>query len=462
MPAVITLAAALVLAGCASYTHVALEVREPLAHGDPAKAEAFLLDKKPGGDGLPYLMEMGLVLRQADELVRSNETFEQAEAVIDEVYTRSVSKEALAFLTSDETIPYGGEMWERVLVNYYRALNYIDLGQYDDALVECRKINHRLAVWTDSEEKRPTYTTDAFAQYVTAMLYEAGGDLNDAWVSLRLADSAYVACQDAYGVPAPEALKRDMLRLARLQGLTDDEVRLRERWPDVTPPTDAEISRKGEVIVFWEEGFIPAKVQREILIPVLKHDDRADRVVFARTLSGRVVAHPVYDDAELDYLLRVAVPDYPPPDPHPVRGWATLSLAGRGARSAESGHSARSEIAEDLDAIARRGLEDRMGGILFRTVLRGIAKYAVTHGVEKKKGEVAGLLANLFTAATEKADTRSWITLPRAIHVVRLLVPPGTHDLTLDCHSGGATETVTFDDVEVGAGEVRFLSHRTF
>lgn len=453
-PAAIGIAAASALAGCASYTNVALEVRDPLARGDAAAAEAFLVDKKPGGDGLPYLMELGLVLREGGQLDRSNETFESAEVLIDELFTRSISKEALAFLTSDETIPYSGEMWERVLVHYYRAMNYVDLGRYDDALVECRKINHRLKVWTDSEDDPPTYVTDAFAQYLTALLYEAGGDLNDAWVSLRLADSAYVAYETAYGVPAPRALKRDMLRLAKLLGFRDDVTRLKERWPDVEPPADERIRGQGEVIVFWEEGFIPAKVQRDILVPILKHDDRADRVVFARTLSGRVIAHPVYDDAELDYLLRIAVPDFPPPDPNAARGWARLSAAG---------DSARSEIAQDLDAIARHGLDDRMGSILFRTILRGLAKFAVTRGIEKKKGETAGLLANLFTAVTEKADTRGWITLPRAIHVVRLFVPPGTHDLTLECHAGdGATETVTFEAVSLGAGEVRFLTHRTY
>lgn len=454
-PAAILLAAASVhvLAGCASYTNVALEVRDPLARGDAAAAEAFLVDKKPGGDGLPYLMELGLVLREGGQLDRSNETFESAELRIDELFTRSVSKEALAFLTSDETIPYDGEMWERVLVHYYRAMNYVDLGRYDDALVECRKINHRLKVWTDAEEDPPTYATDAFAQYLTALLYEAGGDLNDAWVSLRLADSAYVAYESAYGVPAPVSLKRDMLRLAKRMDLPDDARRLRERWPDVEPPTDEQIREQGEVIVFWEEGFIPAKVQRDIVIPILKGDDHADRVVFARTLSGRVVAHPVYDDAKLDYLLRIAVPDYPPPDPGAAHGWARLT-AGEA--------SAKSEIAEDLDAIARQGLQDRMGRILFRTILRALAKYAVSRGVEAKKGETAGIIANLFTALTEKADTRAWITLPRAIHIVRVFVPPGEHQLTLECHAAGVTETVTFDAVRVGAGEVRFLSHRTY
>ena len=165
-------------------------MREPLAIRDFAGAAAFLEDEKPGGDGLPYLMELGLVLRQNEEYVRSNEVLEAAEVLVDDLWTKSISTEIFALATSDETIPYGGEAWERILVNFYRALNYIDLDLYEDALVECRKINHKLQVYADATDESTTYQTDAFALYVTAMLFEAGGELDDAWVSLRLADEA--------------------------------------------------------------------------------------------------------------------------------------------------------------------------------------------------------------------------------------------------------------------------------
>jgi hypothetical protein len=224
----------------------------------------------------------------------------------------------------------------------------------------------------------------------------------------------------------------------------------------VEAPRTEELLTRGEVVVFWEEGFAPAKLQEELFVPILKRDERKDRVAWARTLSGRVVARPVYDNVELEYLLRIAVPVYPP-----------LAPAGRAPRHAEisaAGVSARSELVQDLEAIARKGLEDRAGNIFFRSILRALAKYGVTRGVTNKKGEVAGTIVNLFTAATEKADTRAWVTLPRSIHLLRLVVPPGTHDVTLACRGAGGDviESVTFEAVTVEAGEVRFLSHRTY
>ncbi|MGH2569886.1 MAG: hypothetical protein ACRDGR_01585, partial [bacterium] len=250
------LALAVLLPACGSYTHTALEVRGPLASGDFEAAQAYLEKEKPGGEGLPYLMELGLVLRYRGEYALSNQTFERAERLIDELFTKSISREALALLTSDETVPYDGEMWERVLIHYYRALNYVDLGEFDEALVECRKVNHRLAVWVNSSERAPTYKTDAFAQYMTAILYEASGELNDAWVSLRLADEGYDLYATAYSLERPASMIGDLLRLAGDQDDQETLGRLRERYPDAEARKTRELLERGEIVLFYEEGFV--------------------------------------------------------------------------------------------------------------------------------------------------------------------------------------------------------------
>ncbi len=432
-------------------------VREPLVLGDLGAARTFLEDRKPGGEGLPYLMEMGLVLRLQDDFPASNVTFESAEVLVEDLYTKSLSKEALSLALNDEVRPYDGESWERVLVNYYRALNYIDLGEYEGALVECRKINHKLEVYADSDDTPPTYRSDAFAEYLTALLYEAGGEMNDAWVSLRLADEAFAHYEDAYGVPAPSFVAQDLLRVAEAQGYHDDVARLRERFPDTTWRSTEDLLQNGEIVVFYEEGFVPAKIQQEITLPIFKTEyETLDTHELARTLSQR--AHPRheihYAKTELDYLLRVAIPAYPPRSPAEDPGYAVVRAAGA---------QCSTEIAEDVGAIARRGLDDAMGRILFRTILRALGKYALTRAAEKED-EVAGLFTNILTAFTEKADTRSWITLPNTIQIARIVVEPGTHDVVIDCFAAGdeGLESVTFEDVVVSAGEIRFLSHRAF
>jgi hypothetical protein len=196
------------------------------------------------------------------------------------------------------------------------------------------------------------------------------------------------------------------------------------------------------------------------MIPLLRNEysnDEAGRVDYAWHLAHRAshLRPWRYERTELVYLLRIAVPAFPARPPGERPGYAVVRAGAE---------SARTELAEDVGAIARRGLGDRMPRILFRTILRGLGKYALTRGVENKMGELAGTLANLITAATEKADTRSWITLPNTIHVARLVLPPGTHDIAVDCYhaDGELRETVSFADVSVGPGEIRFLSHRTY
>lgn len=448
-------AAMVVASGCASYSQHALPVREPLARGDLAAAEAFLVEKKPGGAGLPYLMELGLILRYQGEYARSNETFDAAELLVEELFTKSISREVMSLVTNDEMRDYAGEMWERALVHYYRALNYIDLAEYDEALVECRKLNQRLAVYADATNDGKTYRNDAFAQYLTAILYEVGGDTGDAWVSLRLADDAYAHYERAYGTPPPASLQRDLIRLAQSQGFTDEETRYRKRFSGADAITTEELLKHGEIVLFWEEGFIPAKIQVDATIPILKDADEQDRSLMAVSLRERYYHPRPYQKKELKYLLRFALPAYAPPLPDEMPGWCEL---GNGAVRA------RSELAENLAAIARRGLDDRMGNILLRSIVRALGKYALTAAAENNKGEVAGRLVNFLTAASEKADTRSWITLPKTIQITRLLVDPGVHQLELKCYDarGDLVDSVVFDDVRVDAGQVRFLSHRSF
>jgi hypothetical protein len=449
-----------IASGCGSYAYKALRVRQPLAAGDIASARRILEEEKPGGEGLPYLMELGLVLRQQGEYVLSNQVFDRSELIVEELYTKSLSKEALALVTSDETRPYDGEMWERTLVNYYRALNYVDLGDFEAALVECRKINHKLAVYADSQDEPPTYRTDAFAQYLTAILYEAGGEAGDAWVSLRLADLGYEHYREAYGVGMPRYLARDLLRVTDQLGQRSELQQLRDRFPDEELVPTTELLSRGEIVFFYEEGFVPAKKQREITIPLLRSEHtnaEEGRVEYARRLASRADRWQPrsFERTELVYLLRIAVPTYPARTAQERPGHAIVRAGGG---------SARTELAEDIGAIARQGLADRMPQILFRTILRALGKYALTRGVENKLGELAGTLANLVTAATEKADTRSWITLPNTIHIARLVVPPGTHDIEVSCYhaDGRLREKISFPEVTVGPGEIRFLSHRTY
>ena len=129
----------------------------------------------------------------------------------------------------------------------------------------------------------------------------------------------------------------------------------------------------------------------------------------------------------------------------------------------DGGKHASGGRADNLATAAAVTFESEYGTIMAKTIARGITKYLITAEVGKQS-EVAGVVANIFGAATERADTRSWLTLPESIYLVRLSLPPGNHDLNVELvdDQRGVTANRTIEGVEIQAGDWTFVSRRAF
>jgi hypothetical protein len=105
----------------------------------------------------------------------------------------------------------------------------------------------------------------------------------------------------------------------------------------------------------------------------------------------------------------------------------------------DGGTPLRTSQVENVNDVAAINLQDRMGWLAARSALRGamklIATNAVAQSVRREHGDAAGIAAllvgSLLTAATERADTRCWFTLPAEWHAARLWVAPGERDVEL-------------------------------
>ena len=410
---------ALLAAGCATHAEKRAEMERAMSRGDYAAALQELDKKHKNPENVLYLLDRGLLLHYLGRHAESNVEFEAAEVRIQDLYTRSLSKEAAALVTSDNVIPYDGAPFERALIHYYRTMNYLHADDVEGALVECRKANLLLAeIAGKTEGKKTAYQDDPFLQYLTAMLYEDAGEWNDAWVSLRSAEEAYERSAEVFGVEAPATLGGDLRRLARGFGDVADYEMYSAKYPEAC---DTVAAGSGELVLLFENGLAPFKQQIDIALPILKTDrDRyRDRDEFALVVANRWNGYS-YEDAELDYLLRIAVPKL-----------KTRPPLVRAAEVRVGDAAARTAVVEDVAALSEAALSEAMPKILLKTVLRGLAKYLTTRGVEKEAGEVGGFIANILTAATERADTRGWITLPNDIQMARLSLPAGEHRVTL-------------------------------
>jgi hypothetical protein len=129
------------------------------------------------------------------------------------------------------------------------------------------------------------------------------------------------------------------------------------------------------------------------------------------------------------------------------------------------------ELMENIDAIAKSSLDSRMPAIVARSVARAVVKAAASKSAQKvarngnnsnNEASMAGLIGAMAVQvaafATERADTRSWLTLPANIHLARLSLPPGSYNVKVEL----LNESNAVVDTREYPGTVINKAHKTF
>jgi hypothetical protein len=436
------LLAAAVAAGCSSYARHAPLFRDALAREDYDAALAEVEKIGTSGSELLYCYEKGLILHERGDYAESNRVLERAEQVLDELYTRSISREVAAVTVSEAVAKYRGDPFEAVMVNYYKIINYLHLGLVEDALVECRRLNLRLQMIHDAGETG--FVEAPFLQYVTALVYELGREWDSAGVSYRTAIERYGEPGDSTDAGGAAWLYCDAAANAEVVG--DEELAAFYRARAACDPAPTE---SGRVAVLVEYGSIARKIETAFTVPILEGDD-CDAPDYAGELASR--RGVVYGDgAKVKYWLRVALPALEVDPPSFVR--AVVRAIPAGGRGRGERAEAGSVRVADLDDLAARAFADAQGTIVLRAVARALAKYLASQTADGAD-EALGALVNILGVVTETADTRSWTTLPRSIHLARLDLEPGAYRIEAEVldESGACVERASFADVRVTRG----------
>jgi hypothetical protein len=138
------------IAGCASTGEVQEELAQQMMLGDYPSALLVVESQKTGAfDGknqLLYFLERGMLLHYDGQFAESNAAFEQAKRIGDALYTESLSDQGFSLMSNDYALDYAGENFERTMIHLFSALNYIQLGEKDSALVEIRQVIRTLPV----------------------------------------------------------------------------------------------------------------------------------------------------------------------------------------------------------------------------------------------------------------------------------------------------------------------------
>ncbi len=369
--------------------------------------------KKQGPDGrdlLLYLLDSGLSLHMAKQYEASNKAFMQADKIAEIKDYTSLATEGATLLTSENIKDYKGEDFEKVLINVYLSMNFALMGEYDDALVEARRVNRKLQMMiTDGQRK---YKQNAFARYLSAILYESqgraadGNFYNDAYIDYKLARELDGSIPD---------VGRDLYRMAYALRMTDEM----EKWSGEYSLTAADKKEakfraskaddRGEIVVVYQNGISPKKIPSRNFASIPEFIPRFNPVRSAKiAIDGNEVGEP--------YLLH------------------------------------------DIEYTAIENLKEKYAGIIAKKIAGIVAKEVVSDRIEKATNSpLLGFISKVFFYVSDQADVRSWNLLPRDLQILRTRVKPGLH--TVQVLPEGAS-SLTSQEVQVAARKTVFVNFR--
>ena len=345
-----------------------------------------------------------------------------------------------AVVSNDNATRYDIHYYEQSMLHCYQALNYLNQNDLSGALVEIRRANlvqqkalqaNQKALYDSQEEmtkkgvsseslasKYPSMNTaigkvkngfqNAYTFYLSGVLYEAAGQANDAYIDYKKALEIY---------PDNVTVQKDVWRLATKLGMSNDIQLFGNRFSsDITRGNNQGIdnlqslTKSGQLVVLVEQGIIPSKQEVSIHLPIFtSHNDMR--------------------------FYSLALPSYQ----NRIRQYSGLSLN-------YQGKTYQSQEIVRLQSLAAKQLQDEMPAIVTRQVVRLVAKEELRQQMKRKGGDVGNILAGLYNIASEKADTRSWSTLPDSIHILRLDLAPGQQEVELNINGNSRTITVEINE----------------
>ncbi len=416
------------LTSCATYYQSNLKFQAQVAEGDFAKAKDYLeKDKsKKGKNKILYLFNKGWVDWISNQNNESNISLDEADKMVED-YQKNLGLEALALLSNPGIKPYKAEDFEVVMINYFKALNYLNLGKYKEALVEVRRINEKLNQLNDKyPDHKNRYQDDAFAHIIMGLIYDANKEYNDAFIAYRNAVNVYESSYSKnFSLEIPNQLKHDLLRAAYRVGFFE-ELRFYEKKFNIK--YQHIVNEGGELVFFWHNGLGPVK--SEWSINFAKTSSKDGFVTFANEQQG--MSFPIYigDKSENEKngfsklsFLRIAFPKYL--ERKPIFTNAQLVA---------NNNTYDLQFAQDINKIAFKTLNDRMLREMGTAILRMATKKAI-EAAAKKENEDLGSAISIVNALTEKADTRNWQTLPYQIAYSRIAMPEGENSVNIKMNS---------------------------
>lgn len=424
-----------VVASCASYYQAHSDFNSEFEHGDLKRALETLgkyQNEEESKSRFIYFVNKGLLLSILGQYEESNSYLEKA-FLFGEDYRINYINEATSYFTNPNVVVYRGEDHEHLMLLYFKAINFLKIGDHENALVECRRLNIRLNQLADRYVSEDKLQRNAFIHTLMGIIYQSAKDYNNAFIAYRNALEVYESDYSRmFGMAAPEQLKKDLLDAAWRTGFTDefDNYKSKFEMNDYVASTS-----DSDLVFFWHNGLAPVKAEWSINFVITPGPDHM--MIFNNNELGLSFPFRVDDDKERSDLsglqfFRVAFPKY-------VERPAYYLSAKLECGSEEFDL----QLAEDINKIAFYSLNQRMLQEFAKGLLRAALKKAAEQSLRKKDDRLGAVLG-IVNAMTEKADTRNWQTLPHSIYYSRIPLTEGKNDVKLLLYPGRDQDSTSY------------------
>lgn len=388
--------------------------------------------------------------------------------IYDELYTKSISNEALSFLTNDNFRPYRAKPYEMIMAHSLLASSFLAQSKIDEAMVEARRAQILLDEFDKKKKKNiETYTDDPYFRFLSALSYSYGNEADNSAISLYHALKAY----EKLGMNPPDMVKEAAFLQFQKTNRTEDIRTLNlESFNKNTPPnhTNQEeivvVGYAGKGSLYGEKLFWGTYIMDGALI-YHYHGDNGQVVTVSTTAPSLPASE--YEKADqgrktksgTTLHIKFSIPRVIPQISQTKNFQTTLS------DSLNKGIVYTSSIVHDLDLMAKNYLKENENTILLRTVVR-VALRTIASQQTKNSLATSNPLLNLamslgtdfLTDQMEEADTRNWFLLPKNIQVTRIPVTPGSHVLNIKSldFSNNVLQSKDYT-VDVRKGQKKFI-----
>lgn len=365
--------------------------------------------RNPTGEDLLWSLQVGATYLQIGDCNKSIESFDKSEKMLNfyDLHNKAADT-AVSIIVNDNAVAYLGEEYDGIMVNTYKALNFMIKGKYDLARVEFNraldrqtrakvhfaneitKLKKQVAKQQKSHKDvdlnknidNPKIEKILQERYPNLFEYEAYPDFVNPFTTY-FAGVCFDLMEDAQ--KAVDLLKESA-------GMVPANQYIKEDFAATENCLDGNAKIENTVWVIFENGLGPTKEEVRVDLPLELEEDKV--IYFGIALPVLVPGKQVYSNL----MINAGSTEY------------------------------RTELVADMERVIRTEFNKDFKAILTRAIVSATAKTAAQYFLEDEEKDKSGdkllsLLTKIYSIGTTSADVRIWTTLPKDFQVARLPMP---------------------------------------